>query len=115
MSEAGNGLPAGVTARTVETPRLATHLLKSGPEGGGPVVFVHGNVSSSLFFDDTLAALPYRYRGLAPDLRGFGGSGTKPLDATRACVTSPTTCGRLLSRKSNFKVRQSAGGTKDVS
>jgi pimeloyl-ACP methyl ester carboxylesterase len=83
MSEVGDALPEGVTSRTVEMPRLATHLLESGPESGVPVVFVHGNVSSSLFFDETLAALPDRYRGLAPDLRGFGGSGTKPLDATR--------------------------------
>ena len=83
MSEVGNALPEGVAARTVETPRLATHLLESGPESGVPVVFVHGNVSSSLFFDETLAALPDGYRGLAPDLRGYGGSGTKPLDATR--------------------------------
>lgn len=79
----GNSLPEGVTARTVQTPRLATRLLESGSESGVPVVFVHGNVSSSLFFDETLAALPARYRGLAPDLRGFGGSETKPLDATR--------------------------------
>jgi hypothetical protein len=50
VNEAGTGLPAGVTARTVETPRLATHLLESGPEGGVPVVYVHGNVSSSLFW-----------------------------------------------------------------
>ena len=83
MSEPGSGLPAGVTARTVETPRLASHLLESGPESGDPVLLVHGNVSSSRFFDETLAALPDRYRGLAPALRGFGGSGTKPLDATR--------------------------------
>ena len=83
MSVASGGLPAGVTAGTVETPRLPTHLLQSGSESGVPVLLVHGNASSSLFFDETLAALPDRYRGLAPDLRGFGGSGTKPLDATR--------------------------------
>jgi pimeloyl-ACP methyl ester carboxylesterase len=76
-------LPGWLTARTVATPRLATHLLEGGPEGGIPVLFIHGNVSSSLFFEETLAALPDRYRGLAPDLRGYGGSGTKPLDATR--------------------------------
>lgn len=73
----------GVATRTVETPRLATHLLESGPEHGEPVFFVHGNVSSSRFFEETLSALPARYRGLAPDLRGFGDSETKPLDATR--------------------------------
>jgi hypothetical protein len=83
LSGAGDALPEGVTARTVQTPRLATHVLESEPESAVPVVFVHGNVSSSLFFDETLAALPARYRGLAPDLRGFGGSETKPLGATR--------------------------------
>jgi pimeloyl-ACP methyl ester carboxylesterase len=81
MSGGNNVLPEGVTARMVETPRLATHLLEKGPENGVPVLFIHGNVSSSLFFDETLAALPDRYRGLAPDLRGFGSSETKPLDA----------------------------------
>jgi len=83
LSEGSSVLPEGVIARTVQTPRLATHLLESGPESGVPVILVHGNVSSSLFFDETLATLPDRYRGLAPDLRGFGGSETKPLDATR--------------------------------
>ncbi|MDP9375664.1 MAG: alpha/beta hydrolase [Chloroflexota bacterium] len=73
----------GIDALTVETPRLRTHLLVSGPEGGAPVVFIHGNVSSGRFWEETLAALPPAYRGLAPDLRGFGDSQTKPVDATR--------------------------------
>ncbi len=75
----------GVTAEIVNTPRLGTHLLAGGTEGGAPVFFVHGNTSSSRFFEETLAALSPEagYRGLAPDLRGFGGSETKPLDATR--------------------------------
>ncbi len=73
----------GVTARDVRTSRLTMHLLQGGPEDGVPVIFVHGNVSSSTFFEETLAALPGGYRGLAPDLRGYGGSEAKPLDATR--------------------------------
>ncbi len=75
----------GVAAETVATPRLRTHLLSGGTEGGEPVFFVHGNASSSRFFEETLAALSGEagYWGLAPDLRGFGGSETKPLDATR--------------------------------
>ena len=68
---------------TVRTSRLRTHCATGGAEDGIPVVFVHGNVSSSVFFEDTLAALPEGYRGIAPDLRGFGESETKPLDATR--------------------------------
>jgi pimeloyl-ACP methyl ester carboxylesterase len=75
----------GVVAEIVTTPRLRTQLLSGGAKGGTPVFFVHGNVSSSRFFEETLAALPSEtgYWGLAPDLRGFGGSETKTLDATR--------------------------------
>jgi pimeloyl-ACP methyl ester carboxylesterase len=73
----------GVSSREVSTPRLTTHLLESGPEEGEPVLFVHGNVASSRFFEETLAALPPDCWGLAPDLRGFGRSEPKPVDATR--------------------------------
>jgi pimeloyl-ACP methyl ester carboxylesterase len=72
-----------VDSREVSTPRLRTHLLESGPEDGVPVLFVHGNVASSRFFEETLATIPPGYRGLAPDLRGFGRSEPKPVDATR--------------------------------
>jgi pimeloyl-ACP methyl ester carboxylesterase len=89
-------LPEGVTARTVETQRLRTHVLESGPEDGVPVLFVHGNVSSSRFFDETLAALPDGYRGIAPDLRGFGLSETKPLDATRGLADFSDDLGALV-------------------
>ncbi len=75
----------GVAAMSVDTPRLRTHLLTGGADGGAPIFFVHGNASSSRFFEETLAALPKegRYRGVALDLRGFGESETKPVDATR--------------------------------
>ncbi len=75
-------LLAGVSSGTVDAGGLRTHFLQAGPEDGAPVIFVHGNASSGRFLEETLAALP-GYRGLAPDLRGFGGSETKPLDATR--------------------------------
>jgi pimeloyl-ACP methyl ester carboxylesterase len=78
-----SGLPGGVIAREVTTPRLRHHVLIGG-DGDGPVaVFVHGNLSTGRFFDETLAALPAGYRGIAPDLRGFGHSQTAPVDATR--------------------------------
>jgi pimeloyl-ACP methyl ester carboxylesterase len=76
-------LPEGVGSEVVAMTHLETHVLTSGPEDGIPVLFVHGNASSSRFFDETLAALASRYRGLAPDLRGYGDPETKPLDATR--------------------------------
>lgn len=73
----------GVTSKTVDTSRLRTHFLSGGVERNPPVFFVHGNVSSSRFFEETLAALTNeaRYYGIAPDLRGFGDSETKPVDA----------------------------------
>ena len=76
-------LSGGIGSREVSTPRLTTQLLESGPEEGVPVLFVHGNVASSRFFEETLAALPPYYRGLGPDLRGFGRSEPKPVDAAR--------------------------------
>lgn len=76
-------LPERVVAKTYMTPRLKTHVLTAGPEDGIPVCFVHGNVSSSRFWDETLATLPSRYRGFALDLRGFGETETLLVDATR--------------------------------
>ena len=51
-------LLAGISARVVETPRLRTYALTAGDESGVPVVFVHGNVSSARFFEETMLALP---------------------------------------------------------
>jgi len=74
----------GVTARTITTPRLATRVLFAGPNDGIPVLFLHGNHSSATWWEDTMVALPDRYRAIAPDLRGFGEAdrGAK-IDATR--------------------------------
>jgi pimeloyl-ACP methyl ester carboxylesterase len=72
-----------VTAQTVSTPRLSVHARFAGPAEGWPVVFLHGNCSDSRFWLETLAALPARFRAVAPDLRGFGGTEAKPIDATR--------------------------------
>jgi pimeloyl-ACP methyl ester carboxylesterase len=77
------GLPAGITSRVVPTDRLATHVLEAGQRGGTPVLFIHGNLSTGRFFDETLAALPAPFWGIAPDLRGFGRSEPMPVDATR--------------------------------
>lgn len=76
-------LIAGVRAASVRTSRLRHHVLLSGDGGGPVVVFVHGNLSTGRFFEETLAALPPGFRGVAPDLRGFGHSGAAPVDATR--------------------------------
>jgi pimeloyl-ACP methyl ester carboxylesterase len=75
----------GITAHSVTTPRLTANVLER-PATGDPsatVVFVHGNVSSSLYFQPTMLALPTEFRALAIDLRGFGDSETLPVAATR--------------------------------
>ena len=74
----------GITARAVTTDRLATRVLFSGPEDGAPVLFVHGNFSNATWWEETMLALPPWYRGIAPDLRGYGGADPAArIDATR--------------------------------
>jgi pimeloyl-ACP methyl ester carboxylesterase len=75
--------PHILAARTVQTERLRLHLLETGPEDGVPVLFLHGNASSSYFWKDALATLPSGFRGLAVDLRGYGRSEPASIDATR--------------------------------
>ncbi|HEY7261130.1 MAG TPA: alpha/beta hydrolase [Trebonia sp.] len=74
----------GITAERVSTSRLTMGVLSlAGRTTGQPVLFVHGNVSSSLFWQTTMLALPDGYRPLAVDLRGFGETDPEPVDATR--------------------------------
>ena len=73
----------GIASARVPTDRLTQHVLFSGPEDGIPVLFVHGNASSATFWEETMLALPDGYRGVAPDLRGFGDTDDEPIDATR--------------------------------
>lgn len=70
----------GVTAIRVDTDRYSANVLERAGDGM-PVVFIHGNVSSSLFWQPTMLALPGR--SVAVDLRGFGDSEVKDVDATR--------------------------------
>lgn len=77
----------GIRARRVETSRYAANVLERpavAPDAPtSTVVLVHGNVSSSHFYQPTMLALPEGVRALAIDLRGFGDSETKPVDAPR--------------------------------
>ena len=77
----------GVTATAVRTDRLTQQVLHPtgvDPFGGGEaVLFVHGNVSSAAFWQPQLLTLDPRWRPLAVDLRGFGGTDPLPVDARR--------------------------------
>lgn len=76
----------GIRAARVTTPRLTAGTLErpaATDSVAATVVFVHGNVSSSLFWQPTMLRLPASVRAIAVDLRGFGDSDTLPVDATR--------------------------------
>jgi len=49
---------------------------------GRPVLLIHGLAGASGFWADTLEALPQGFRGLAPDLLGFGDSEKPRIDYT---------------------------------
>ncbi len=73
----------GITSQMIPTPRLNTHVLFSGSDDGIPVVFIHGNFSAATYWEEIMLALPSQFRGIAPDLRGYGDSEDKLIDATR--------------------------------
>jgi pimeloyl-ACP methyl ester carboxylesterase len=74
----------GIESTMVDTPRLRQHVLTCGPAHGTPVLLIHGNVSSATYWEELMLALGgHGYRCYAPDLRGFGWSEAKPVDATR--------------------------------
>lgn len=75
----------GIDRRTVPTARIDAAILERPADGPArrTVVLVHGNVSSSIFWQPTMLALPGDVRAIAVDLRGFGDSPTLPVDATR--------------------------------
>ena len=75
----------GIASKMVQTPRINTHVRTSGAENATPVFFIHGNASSATFWEEIMLKLPAAYRGIAPDLRGYGDTEDKLIDATRGC------------------------------
>jgi len=73
----------GIRAERMPTNRLTVNVLSVPDRTGPAVLFVHGNVSSSLFWQPMMLALPETYQPLALDLRGFGDTDDEPIDATR--------------------------------
>lgn len=70
-----------IRSAVVRTGRLRTHVLLAGSGSATPALLVHGNVSSARFFAGLMPALADGRRVLAPDLRGFGASETRDVDA----------------------------------
>jgi pimeloyl-ACP methyl ester carboxylesterase len=67
----------------VDTLRLRQHVWTSGPEDGRPLLLVHGNITTGGFWRYVAERLPEDVRVVAPDLRSFGLTEAKPVDATR--------------------------------
>ncbi|HWZ18102.1 MAG TPA: alpha/beta hydrolase, partial [Ktedonobacteraceae bacterium] len=75
----------GINQKKVKTNRLEVAYLEAGT-GSIPIVLVHGNCSSSHYFQDFMLALATtgHYIVYAPDMRGYGDSEVLPVDGTRA-------------------------------
>lgn len=77
-------LLTGISAKSVQIPsRIRMNVLNAGSVQDHALVFLHGNVSSSLFWQETMLAFAANNYVLAPDLRGFGQTETAPIDARR--------------------------------
>ena len=75
-----------ITSKMIDTARIKTHVLFSGPQDGTPVLFIHGNASSNTYWEELMLKLPDGFRGIAPDLRGYGDTEDKLIDATRGAA-----------------------------
>jgi pimeloyl-ACP methyl ester carboxylesterase len=79
----------GISATRLTTRRLTQSVLHpagADPTGAGEaVLFVHGNVSSALFWQQALLDVSRtgRRRALAVDLRGYGDTDPLPIDASQ--------------------------------
>jgi pimeloyl-ACP methyl ester carboxylesterase len=74
----------GITATTITTDRITSRVLTTGPADGTPVLFLHGNLSSATWWEETMLRLPDAYLAIAPDQRGFGEADVDAkVDATR--------------------------------
>jgi pimeloyl-ACP methyl ester carboxylesterase len=68
-----------VTEHAVRTPRHTTAYLACGPEGGPPVVFVHGWPELAISWRHQLPVFAgLGFRCVAPDMRGYGRSTVHP-------------------------------------
>lgn len=69
--------------RTLKTERLNVAYHRAGSGGLPKLLLIHGNCSSSLFYQPLMKRLENSYDMIAIDLRCFGESEALPIDATR--------------------------------
>ena len=76
-------LPAQITEKKIQAGDLNMNVLFAGDEKGIPVIFLHGNFSAAFWWVDVLLTIPEGYYAIAPDLRGYGWTEDKLIDATQ--------------------------------
>ena len=74
-----------LTKKKVKTPTLQQYTVRVNNNAEEVVLFIHGNASSSVFWEEQLELLPSDYRGIAVDLRGYGKTEPLVMDATQGC------------------------------
>lgn len=73
-----------ILLKTVELSNGETYGYRECKGGEKIIVLVHGNLASSVFFDELIEELPSEYTAYAIDMRGFGISTyNKPIDTLR--------------------------------
>lgn len=80
LGKAKNGFM--VNSKHIHTASLNTHYLESGNTQKDLVVLLHGNVSSCQFFRPFMETAGTDFHFVAPDMKGYGDSETKPVNAT---------------------------------
>ncbi|WP_346538504.1 alpha/beta hydrolase [Micromonospora sp. DPT] len=91
-----------IERRTVTANGIIQRVRVAGPPDGVPVLLVHGNGSSSAFWEPLVRRLPATLRVVAPDLRGYGDSDTAPVDATRGLADFADDVAALLDEPGLF-------------
>src|SRR5690606_20643554 len=67
----------------IKTDRLEVAYYRMGDPSKRKIIMIHGNVSSSVFYLPLMKRLAGEYDVIACDLRGYGDTEPKPIDATR--------------------------------
>lgn len=71
----------------IQTSRLKIAYLEAGDPTKEPLLLLHGNTSSSLFYVPTIEKLEAHFHIYAPDLRGYGSTEKRPIDSTLGMKT----------------------------
>ncbi|MEV4543928.1 alpha/beta hydrolase [Micromonospora echinaurantiaca] len=96
-------MPRMESVRQVVTANGITQAVRvAGPPEGVPLLLIHGNCSSALFWEPLIRRLPATLRVVAPDLRGYGETDTAPVDATRGLRDFADDVAALLDEGSLF-------------